>query len=180
LDTTVLAWDLRPPRPAGSAALAVAWNALTEAEARAAFVAQGRFVAAADEAVEFLGGRLKPAEPVAAERLTRLVGDLGSDDFATRERAGRELAAIGGRARKAIQAAEKSDSPEARKRAGDLLAALDRRPLTSDEIRELRAIEVLGWMGSPAAWALLDRQSGGDPTSAVTQAAKRQAKLARK
>ena len=180
LDTTVLAWDVRPPRPAGNAPLTAAWNTLTDADARTAFVAQGRFLAAADEAVEFLGGKLKPAESVAPERITRWIGDLGSADFATRERAGRELAAIGRPAGDALRAAEKSASPEARKRAGDLLAALDRRALTPEEIRDLRSVEVLGWIGTPGACGLLDRLTQGDPTSPVTQAARRQPKAGRK
>ncbi|MBI4615284.1 MAG: hypothetical protein HY720_16835 [Planctomycetes bacterium] len=54
-------------------------------------------------------------------RLSDLVQDLGSADWATRESASRELEEMGGAARSAVEEASRSDDPEVRWRAGRIL-----------------------------------------------------------
>ncbi|MFL5341267.1 MAG: sigma-70 family RNA polymerase sigma factor, partial [Gemmataceae bacterium] len=142
LDTTVLAWDTRPPRVAGP--LAPAWDDLMRPESAVAFKAQGRFLADPSAAVTLLADHINPAEPIDAKRLAKLIADLESSQFAVRNQASRDLRALGDRAVPALkEAAEKSAVAETRRRAADLLAELERSPVAPNELRELRAIEVL-------------------------------------
>lgn len=68
-----------------------------------------------------------PSAPSADEaaRIAHLVEDLGSDDFRIREAATKTLADLGEKARPALEAALKSDSPSVRFRAEQLLQRLD-------------------------------------------------------
>ncbi|MBX9625048.1 MAG: hypothetical protein K2X82_14670, partial [Gemmataceae bacterium] len=93
-DTTAVAWDVGPPRP-DAGPLADAWKGLGDADAKAAFAAMGRLAGSPAEAVELLKDKLKPAAAPDPAAVAKLVVDLGSDDFATRERAEKGLAAIG-------------------------------------------------------------------------------------
>ena len=170
LDTTALAWDTRPPK--AGVKLDAAWDDLTKAEAGPAFKAQGAFVAAPAEAVKRIAAQVKPVAPVAAELVARLIADLDHADFAVRERATRDLGTMGqpiaGPLREAVR---KTESPEVRKRAGDLLAKIERAALTPDELRAVRAIEVLEWIGTPEARAALHTLAKGAPDATLTRAA---------
>ncbi len=61
----------------------------------------------------------------AAPRVARLVHELGADSFAVRTLASEELAKLGAAARAEIVAATRSDDPEVRLRAKDLLRAIN-------------------------------------------------------
>src|SRR5438874_1020736 len=63
LDTVVLGWDVRPPRGPTKGTLAEAWEALTDADGKAGFQAQGRFLAEPAKAVEWFAARIPPASP---------------------------------------------------------------------------------------------------------------------
>jgi WD40 repeat protein len=172
LDTTVLAWDTRPPRPAADAPLAAAWDDLT-GPAEPAFRAQGRLRAAPAEAVELLAARLRPARAVDPKRVAGLIADLDSPGFATRDRATAGLRQVGRPATAALrEAKEKSASAEVRRRAGDLLAELEESGTPPEELRALRAVEVLEWVGTPAARRLLAEWAGGERGAALTREAK--------
>jgi RNA polymerase sigma factor (sigma-70 family) len=171
LDTTVLAWDVRPPRPAGGTTDA-AWEDLAKPEAKPAFQAQGRLLASPAEAVKLIAGKVKPVEAADVKRVAKLVADLDSADFATRERAARELGEIGQPATAALrEAARKSESPEVRKRVADLLARIERPTISPEELRALRAVEVLEWLGTTEAREVLARLAKGDAGARLTQAA---------
>src|SRR5262249_32619565 len=81
VDTTVLAWDIRPPRTAATGSLGPAWTDLAEQESGEAFKAAGRFLAVPSEAVQFFAERIKPAEALDPERVERLLADLDSNEF---------------------------------------------------------------------------------------------------
>jgi RNA polymerase sigma factor (sigma-70 family) len=172
IDTTVLAWDVRPPRgTAGS--LDAAWEDLARPDAAEAFRAQGRLRAVPQEAVAFLAGRLKPAAPADPKRLAALVADLDSPEFATREQATRGLRELGGQAAAALR--EARDRPgstlELRRRAGDLLAELEGAAVPPAELRALRAVEVLAWIGTPEACKILEGVAKGAAGARLTEAA---------
>jgi RNA polymerase sigma factor (sigma-70 family) len=170
LDTTVLAWDVRPPRSTDGP-LAATWEGLGQTEAAPAFRAQGRLLAAPAEAVALLAARLKPAQPVDAQRLAVLVADLDSPQFTSRKQAADALRQLGKRAAPALrQAEQKAGSLETRRRAGALLAELEKSPPAADELRALRAVEVLEWLGTADARRLLIELAGGDPEAPLTQA----------
>ncbi len=62
-----------------------------------------------------------------AERITKLVNDLGSDSFKEREQASKGLDAIGTPALEALRQAYKSEDIEVRQRAEDLVKKIERR-----------------------------------------------------
>jgi RNA polymerase sigma factor (sigma-70 family) len=172
LDTTVLAWDLRPPKVAG--ALDAAWQALAKRSSAEAFQAQGRLLAAPTEAVKYLAGKLKPAASLDPKRLAALLADLDSPTFATREGASKELAKMDRPALKALRGlAETTRSLEVRKRARDLIAQIEPEwpTLSARELREVRAVEVLGWIATGEAKALLAILAKEEPSAPVTSAA---------
>lgn len=84
-------------------------------------------------------GQLAPS-PEEAARIRALVLELGADDFATRERASRELARIGEAARPALEeAARSSESSETQWRARQILRRLSgqtARPLGGEPAEE--------------------------------------------
>src|SRR5207248_11343228 len=57
------------------------------------------------EAVKLLGEKVTVPSVVGRERIAKLVEDLDSPDFATRQAAARALEAVGGQARAALRAA---------------------------------------------------------------------------
>jgi RNA polymerase sigma factor (sigma-70 family) len=170
-DTTVLAWDVRPARREDGA-LAAAWDGLAQPEAAAAFRAAGRLRADPAGAVALLAARLTPAEVIPAGRMAALIADLGSPKFATRRQATDALRRLGRRAESALRRVrDRSDSLEVRRRAGKLLEALEQPTPPPEELRALRAVEVLEWVGTPAARRLLAAFAGGAPDAPLTQAA---------
>src|SRR5207244_4307264 len=98
-----------------------------------------------------LKGRLRPAAPPDDKRIARLIADLDGDDFDTRERAAREVAAIGEAAEPALRKALAGDpSAELRRRAEEVLRQID--PSQAGEVvRGVRAVEVLESLGTPEA-----------------------------
>jgi RNA polymerase sigma factor (sigma-70 family) len=176
-DTTALIWDVRPslgrlgPLPAGD--LESLWAALAGADARKARDAV-RALAATPGAVPFLKERLRPAERVAPDRLRRLIAELDSPRFASRESAAKELAAVWPEAEPALREALKGGlTLEARRRTEALLA--NPPPIgvvAGDTLRRMRAVEVLEAVGSPEAVAVLTALAGGAPAARETAEAR--------
>jgi RNA polymerase sigma factor (sigma-70 family) len=172
LDTTVLAWDVRPPRPSTPGGPGAAWDDLGRAEAKPAFAAQGRLLADPAATVALLAEKIKPAEPVEAKRLAQLIADLDSPQFATRDQAARTLGDLGGQAAAVLrETAEKAESLEVRRRARDLLDAWEKSPIPPAELRGLRAVEVLEWIDTPEARRLLGAWARGGQGARLTAAA---------
>src|SRR5262249_55882013 len=139
LDTVVLGWDVRPPRGAANGTLAATWEALGDANAKAAFQAQGRFLAEPGKAVEWVAARVRPARQPDPSRVKALIADLNSDKFPTRERAAAELKEHGPAALAALrEVVAKSSSLEARRRAEDLLREMESAVPPAHELRALR------------------------------------------
>jgi hypothetical protein len=108
-----------------------------------------------------------------AGRWRKLLGDLGSDDFAVRTAADRELQGlVGGLDPALVRGALETNPPlEVRLRLKRLLA---RATLLAagEPLREVRAVAVLERVGSPAARRVLRRLSGGEPKARLTGEAK--------
>lgn len=169
LDTTTLAWDTRPPKKTG-VRLDDAWDELTKANAAMAYQAQGALLAAETETVTRIAGVVKPVTPVDRDRAARLIADLDSPEFAVRERASRDLGAMGhpvsGMLRDVLKT---TTSPEVRKRASDVLTKIEQSAATPDELRHRRAIELLEWIGSPEARTVLRDLAKGAPDAPLTR-----------
>jgi hypothetical protein len=69
-----------------------------------------------------------PAEEVPSkEKIDKLIKQMGSDDFTERDNASKALAAIGVPALEGLRKAAKSEDPEVRKRAEELLPKIERQ-----------------------------------------------------
>jgi hypothetical protein len=175
-DGTGLVWDF--PRPAvggkpDKKELAAWWADLRSDDPAKPYPAVWRLADAAPEVVvPFLAGHLKPEAAPDPAKLNQLIADLDSDRFAVRERAVRELKALGHAAAPAVRKAlEGSTSAEARKRLEEVAA---HRPDPANEpgrLRRLRAMQVLERIGTPEARKVLSDLAGGLPLAAETREA---------
>jgi hypothetical protein len=105
--------------------------------------------------------------------VNRLIADLGDEDFDKREKATRELRALGDAVELRLrQALDRNPSAENRRRIEDLLARLDEAAPSGEALRALRAIEVLEHIGTPEASRLLKALADGAPEARLTREAK--------
>lgn len=181
-DHTVLIWDL--PRASGkrdrltAQDLDACWTALAGSDAAEAYRAIWKLVADAEQGVAYLKERLKPAAAVDPKTLARLLADLDSERFATRQQANQELEKLADQAVPALRDALKGQvSLEFRRRVEALLAAVTFQPPRPEQLRHLRAIELLGQIATPGACQILQALADGPPAARVSQEAK--ARLAR-
>jgi hypothetical protein len=179
LDTTALVWDVRPfLRRAGAAAdrteaeLQSCWDDLA-GDASAGYRAVGRLVASPNQALALLRRQLKPATEPNAGRIARLLEDLGSDRYATREQATRELEKLGEEIAPALaRALGGQPSLEMRRRLEGLCDRLARAALTPEALRQVRAIEALERIGSAEACGQLEALANGAAGARPTQEAR--------
>jgi hypothetical protein len=151
--------------------LSALWADLSDADAARAYRAEQALSGAAGSAVPFLKERLRPVAALDAKRVDRLLSELDSDDFATRERAAKELEGLGERAEPALRKALTGEpSAELRQRAEGLLEKLDlaRSP---EQLRGVRAVEVLEQLGTEEARKLLQELANGEPAARLTREA---------
>jgi RNA polymerase sigma factor (sigma-70 family) len=192
-DTTALVWDLtgrRGPeavqdRPPSEKDLDALWEDLAGDDAPRAYRAIQELAAARGQAVPYLAQRLRPIPTVDGERLTKLIADLGSAQFAVRQRATKELDALGESALAAYQSAlAAKPALEVQQRLEELLQKRlqERRHMRPDDLRTLRALEALEHGGTPEARRVLATLAQGAPgawlTQEATAALARMAKLA--
>jgi hypothetical protein len=95
-------------------------------------------------------------------RIAKLIVELDDEDFQVRAAAVKELTAIGGETvphlRKTV---EKTTSAEVRKLALDLLTRIETGTPKPDDLRALRALEVLESLATPEAKAVLTKWATG-------------------
>jgi hypothetical protein len=176
-DTTGLVWDTaglttRAAPPRADIDVERRWADMAGDDAAAAYDAVWALSQVPERSVPFLAGRLRPAAAADARRVAALVADLDNDSFEVREKAARELEALGESARAGLMKAL-PDAPSlgVRRRVGQLLERLDGTP-TGDALRALRAVEVLEHADNAEARALLDKLANGAPEARLTQDAK--------
>ena len=164
-------WDVpRPeqatPRKRTAEELDALWTGLADRNAARAYRALVGLVGSAG-VVPYFKGRLKRAVPD-NPRLARLIAELDDDAFAIRQRASAELEGLGGVAKPALRKAMKeAASAEVRRRAEWLLE----RPSAAvepEQLRPLRAVEVLERLGTPEARELLKTLVGGADEARLT------------
>jgi roadblock/LC7 domain-containing protein len=169
-DTTALVWDVAGLKrePAANRIELTAkerdalWNELSGDDAGKAFQSSLRLAAAPKDTVAFLSDRLQPATPVDPAKLDKLVADLGSDNFQTRTKATVELEALRDLAVPALQKVLASSPPlETKRRIEPILDKITTGVLTSDQVRLVRAVEVLEQIGSPEARQVLQTLASG-------------------
>jgi WD40 repeat protein len=173
---TLMVWDLA--RPAGKAAptkltdkeIGLLWLSLAADNAIEAEGAVESLVQHPEQAVPFLRTRLKAVAPLDANRLDRLIADLGSETTEVQETAVTELEKNLELAEPALrQAISKGKaSAESKKNMKDILA----KPLAepdAETLRTLRALEVLEKIGTQEVRPVIEPLTRGAPGARVTQ-----------
>jgi WD40 repeat protein len=181
LDPIADHWDVsrvtgRPRQSAeqSAAGLKADWKDLAVDAARG-YAALGRLIASPKGAVPFLGQHLAVARVAAAdtERLERLIADLDDGAFQVRQRATKELMALGDRAAPALRKALAGQpSLEVRRRLEALLDRVEVAGPSVETVREIRAVETLEAIGNAEAQALLHQLAKGPAEMRLTQEAK--------
>jgi RNA polymerase sigma factor (sigma-70 family) len=175
-DSTVLLWDIlateRSGGPAGKlgqAEMDALWADLASSDAPKAYRAIGKLAAAPEQAVSFLKEWLRAGVVTDPKRVSELIADLDSDQFAVREKAGRELENLGMDAEGALRKAlEGQPSVEGRRRTQGLLERLER----AEGLRISRAVEALERINYPAARQLLETLAKRAPGGRLSEDAK--------
>jgi RNA polymerase sigma factor (sigma-70 family) len=181
-DTTILVWDMKtlpPPRPAKLAELSpreldAQWADLADADAVKAYRAIRILTAAPHSAVSFFTERLRPIQPVAAEKIAAWIADLDSERFETRSKAEKELEKLEELAEPALRRASqgRSSSLELRRRIEGLLKRLEGPSTSPETLRRLRAVEVLERINTEEARQVLRTLAGGTPEARLSREAK--------
>ena len=158
LDTTALVWDLTGLRSQGALHeektpgpdLSELWNALAGRDGAKAYQAIWRFAATPSRSVPFLKEHLHPVKAVEVKTLARLMAELDSRVYRTREEATRELSALDRLPEPALRKALTGQpSLELRQRIEHLLEQMD--VPSPEQVRAIRAVEALELAGSAEA-----------------------------
>jgi RNA polymerase sigma factor (sigma-70 family) len=135
------------------------WASLDDPDAEKADAAWRKLGAAGDNALAFLRQQIRPiaAPPFDAKPVEALVAELDSEQFVTRERAMRDLIALGELAYVPLQRRLEKGLPlEASKRVQLVLDRLGQPALTRERLRVLEAIDLLEHVRTSKAIALLE------------------------
>jgi hypothetical protein len=108
-----------------------------------------------DDAVAFLARQL-PLAPVPPEKVAALIKELSHETPATRRKASEELRKLGAQARPQLEESLKDENlaPRLRLRIQFLLNAQPGG--ASPELLSIRGVQLLEWIGTPKARALLE------------------------
>jgi WD40 repeat protein len=169
--TEALLWDARPRQPLGHD-LASLWEDLHSPDPAKAYWAMWSFSALDKEAASFLEKQIEPVKAEDPKHLAKLIADLDSDQFATRDAAAKALSKLGDRAETALrEAVKKPSSSEAERQIKRLLNDLDQGP-SPEDLRRSHAVEALELAGTPEARRVLSAWAKGAPGARLTEDAK--------
>jgi RNA polymerase sigma factor (sigma-70 family) len=173
---TVLLWEVprggRRTRRLTPRDLGSLWTDLAGEDARRAYAAIRALTDDPGQAVAFLMDRLCPVPQTDAEQIRRWIADLDSDEYAVRQMAMKQLAALGEQAGPLLRERLGAKPPlEVRKRIEELLSQM--KVLHAGEVvRGVRAMAVLEQIGTSEARRLLERLAQGAPEARLTREAK--------
>ncbi|HYV38778.1 MAG TPA: WD40 repeat domain-containing protein [Gemmataceae bacterium] len=174
-------FDLTPPEwpyadkapKLGAKDLEKLWVDLADEKAEVGYAAVWTLCAAGKPAVAYFKEKLQPEKTTAGDQIKDLLDRLDNEKYQTREAAFGALKKLGSAIETELRLALADDktSPEVRKRLQKLLDSLDKRPASSEELRYVRALQVLERIGTTEARAVLTALAGGAPGSWLTQQA---------
>jgi WD40 repeat protein len=179
-DTTVLVWDIAPglqrgPRSAkvlGQKDLEQLWSDLAADDTAKAYRAIWTLASAPDQAVPFVKGRLKPASDN-GKRIAKLIVDLNSEQFTTRNAALAELKKLDIEVEPAFdRAIAVGVALECKRRMQTLLDLPPAIVRTREILRGVRAVQMLEAARTPAARQLLNVLATGAADARLTKEAK--------
>jgi hypothetical protein len=181
-DRIIMIWDLMGQRttrrqqksPLPAERLNALWDDLASEDAGKAFDAIGLLAAVPKQAIPLLKSKLRPAPATAnRQQITRLIADLDSEEFAVRQKAMGALRQLGERVEPALREALQSKlSLEARKRIEELRKDIRASAASPENLRNLRAVEVLEHIGTPDARQMLKTLANGATEARLTREAK--------
>jgi HEAT repeat protein len=177
-DTTVVIWEVPSvpleKRKLSDKELSSLWADLGSDDAAKADRALWMLVATAERSVPLLKQQIAPVKPDSklAEKLSKLIADLDSEEFTVRAKAATELAKLDVRAEPALRKAlAAKPSLEVRRRIESLLEELEKNRWPGMPLETWRALAVLERIGSDDARQVLKGLSEGDPDSRLTREA---------
>jgi len=180
-DATALVWDLLRLAhgglaPAGELTMAeqeTVWQDLASEDAAKAYGVIGRLAAAEPSlGVASLRERLRPATPADAKLVKQWIAELDSPQFAVRQKATDQLLALDNQVQPALEQARMSQPTlEVRQRLDQILGRITAKQMTSETLRNWRAIEVLELIGTLQAKTLLEQMAQRAPEALVTREA---------
>jgi hypothetical protein len=142
------------------AKLEALWADLEGNDSARALRAVRTLAARAKDAAPFLAKQLQPLADFDEDpaRVSRLITDLDSEDFAVRDRASKDLERMGKSAEAGMRKAlEASPSLEVKERINGLLEKLAKQAVSPEKLRAQRAFEALEWANSEEARQALER-----------------------
>jgi WD40 repeat protein len=170
-DHITFLWDVidRPAAANDRRDLPAWWADLAATDGKQAGVAIACFLRSPGPSAAFLKDRLRPAS-VDEKRVLRLLADFGDREFSKREAAARELAQLGDLAEVPLRQLLRTElTLESKRRTEELLAKMESSPLPPETLQALRAVEVLEFVGTPAARHVLETLAQGAPNARLTQ-----------
>jgi WD40 repeat protein len=178
-DATVLIWDASRPDvnvpPLTRAEVDSLWTDLAAPEAKTGWNAVFRLTDSPTESVPYLMERVTAVKELAAADAARLLADLDSPAFRTRELAAKRAKDWGEPARMVLEAALKGKpGADLHQRLESLAAALSwSHPPGPDELRRLRAMVVLEQAATKEARGKIADLAKGLPGARLTEEARR-------
>jgi hypothetical protein len=113
---------------------------------------------------------LRPVPSADPKKTLQLIADLDSSSFQARENATYELERLGESARSALlKALKQKPSAEASRRLRLILGKLADREKSPQRLTEIRAIQVLEYIGTPQAQKILSSLASGPAEAFLTQ-----------
>jgi WD40 repeat protein len=176
-DGTVLIWDAaalpraKTPvaRKLGPAELAALWEDLAGMDGRKAFQAIVAMRAGGKDSIDFLRPRLQPVKSLTQEELNRLVADLENPSYTVRAKAFAALENQGELAENTLRKALKDNvTPEMRQRLKLLLAKAETFTPPPSDLRKLRALAVLEYIGDAEACKVIETLAAGSIEARLT------------
>jgi WD40 repeat protein len=180
-DTTSMVWDLshlRSCRSCRTIALPVSevetsWTSIEGTDVSKAFRAFQRMVRAPEQTLPLLQKRIHSVRAPDANETGRLISQLDNDHFQVRQEAEHELAKMGELVEPALRKTLAANpSAEVRRRSERLLEKIQGSIPNLDELRAIRAVEILEHIGSTEARELLKNFTQGAPEARLTREAK--------
>ncbi len=175
-DGTVLLWDVTGAHLRDKNRTTEAlWEDLAGKDAVKAYRAGWQLADSPKEAVELLRAKLKAVTAPDPKRIDQLIAALDANGFEERTQAKAELAGLAEFVEPALRAAAKTPaSEEVGKQLADLLETFAERRLkpTPEQLRPIRAVEVLEEVGTPEAKDVLRTLAKGAPGAALTREAR--------
>ncbi|GBD35475.1 hypothetical protein HRbin36_00587 [bacterium HR36] len=166
-------WGEEPESHLDAGVLENAWNDLAASDSARAFQAMRLFLSHPKQALRFLEKALvvMPLSGEETEQVLKYIEQLAAAEPSARQEAAEQLRRFGWRAFPLIkQARERHRDPEARRRCSLLIRELQSED--SHRLRELRALEILEYVRSQPAVALVRKLADGVSDAPLTIAAR--------